>query len=143
MHHVLLGGEAAGAIHAHLVVIAAHGMEPGLIEQRQHLQRLRAAIHQVAGGEDAIHPVVEAGLVQQVLKQRGLAVDVTHQQVAAAVIASKGGEQPAGGQVEIGDGHDDAVLGCRRLQGGQGCTMWLTCLGVTVMTVCRAMTAAE
>lgn len=76
----------AVCLDCHLLVVAAHGMEPWLGQPGVHLVRLRPAVDQVTYGEQPISGRIKAVRVQGALQAGKVPVNVAHREVAAGVV---------------------------------------------------------
>ena len=69
-----------------VLVIAEHGMEPGLVEQRQRLFRLRAAIDEIADREQPVARRIEIDLAQQEAQRVDATVQIADDEIASGPV---------------------------------------------------------
>ncbi len=70
-------------VEQHRFVIAAHGMEPGFVQQCQAGHRVRPTIDQIADRKQAVHGGVEMGLVHQSIQHGPATVQVADDKILA------------------------------------------------------------
>jgi len=76
----------AEEVQQHQFVVAEHGMEPRLLDERQRAERVGAAVDQIADGQHAIPARIEADALELLLEQRAVSMQVADDQVASMCI---------------------------------------------------------
>ena len=87
-HHVVVGCVTGVlmAVDHHLLVVSAHGVEPGRLEQLEAFARVRPAVHQIADRDEPVPGGVEAEVVERVHELLITAVEVADEVILTSCV---------------------------------------------------------
>ncbi|SDA40263.1 hypothetical protein SAMN03159443_00338 [Pseudomonas sp. NFACC15-1] len=81
---------AGDAINEHLLMIAAHGMEPRFPKPIQYIQGVRASVDEVAHRKDAVCFGIEIYFAQGFFQKLEMSVNVAHYKVTTFFVGWEG-----------------------------------------------------
>jgi len=73
-------------LNQHLLVIAAHHVEPFFIEQREALYALRSAVNNISNGKQAVSFGIKTDFAQLFFQKLVTSMNIAHRKIAAFFI---------------------------------------------------------